>query len=218
MTETLSPSTQAGIGIWRGNPALVQLLGLCPLLAITTTATQGLGLGLATLFVLTASNALVSLVRPITPHHARLPVFVLIIASLVSVVELTLAAWFAEIHRALGIFIPLIVTNCTLLARAESFAYRNGPLASARDGFYHGIGFLIALVALGSVRELLGHGSLFRDLDQLFGAGLADFGSGLVVSDAPLLLALLPPGAFFALAALVVLHRRLTRHPDREPR
>ena len=194
-------------GLWSGNPALVQLLGLCPLLAVSTTLAYGSALGVATLFTLVTTNVLVSVLRPLTPDHARIPVFVMVIASLVTVVELTMAAWFAELHAALGLFVPLIVTNCTILGRAEACAYRTSPGRAAIDGVSHGLGFLLALVALGGVREALGHGTLFRDFDQLI-PGASDMTITLV-TQGPLAIALLPPGAFFGLAILVAGHRWL---------
>jgi len=164
-------------GLWQDNPGLVQLLGLCPLLAVTTTFVNGLGLGIATLFVLVFSNGLVSATRRWIIQEIRIPIYVLIIASLVTCVELIFKAWFPTLDRSLGIFIPLIVTNCAIVARAELFASRNTIGASLADGLGMGAGFAALLMALGAFRELVTYGGL--------------------------LLAILPPGAFFSLALAV---------------
>ena len=187
-------------GIWDENPGLVQLLGLCPLLAVTSTFVNGLGLGLATLFVITCSNVLVSLTRSFIRDEIRIPMYVLIIASLVTCIELAFKAWFPSLDRSLGIFIPLIVTNCAIVARAETFASRNPVGASFGDGVSMGLGFALLLCSLGAFRELLGQGSLFARLDMLFGGEPM---SGLVFADSGFLLAALPPGAFFGLALAV---------------
>ncbi|MCA1798781.1 MAG: electron transport complex subunit E [Xanthomonadaceae bacterium] len=191
-------------GLWRNNPGLVQLLGLCPLLAVTGTAVNGLGLGLATLFVLAMSNLIVSLLRNALRAEIRIPVFVLVIAALVTTVELTMNAYFHELYRTLGIFIPLIVTNCTIIARAESFASRNPPLPALFDGLMMGAGFALVLVVLGAMRELIGLGTLFAGAELMFGPGAA----GLYL-EIPgyrgFLLAVLPPGAFIALGLLIAL-------------
>ncbi len=188
-------------GLWDDNPGLVQLLGLCPLLAVTTTLANGLGLGIATLFVLTASNALVSLSRRIIRREIRIPMYVLIIASLVTSVELVFKAWLPALDRSLGIFIPLIVTNCAIVARAELFASRHGVVPSVVDGISMGLGFTALLAAIGAFRELIGHGTLFRDFGTLLGGAP---GGGISFSaDGGWLLAILPPGAFFALALAV---------------
>lgn len=189
-------------GVWQQNPGIVQLLGLCPLLAITSTVANALGLALATLFVLTASNTIVSLARRALLPEIRIPAYVLIIAALVTAVELYFNAFAPELHARLGIFLPLIVTNCAIIARAEAFASRQPVGYAALDGFAHGLGFGWVLVAIGGLRELLGHGTLFRDLDALIPGATS---TGIVVHDGGLLLALLPPGAFFALAAIIVL-------------
>ena len=156
-------------GLWRNNPGLVQLLGLCPLLAVTTTLVNGLGLGLATTLVLVGSNLTVSLVRRLVRREIRIPVFVLVIASLVSTVELAMNAWFHELYRVLGIFIPLIVTNCAIIGRAEAFASRHDPLRSIVDGLTTGFGFLVVLVTLGAAREVIGQGTLLADAHMMFG-------------------------------------------------
>ncbi|MBY6205052.1 electron transport complex subunit E [Halomonas denitrificans] len=201
-------------GLWSANPGLVQLLGLCPLLAVTSTAVNGLGLGLATLFVLAASNVAVSSIRTRLAPELRIPVFVLIIATLVTVVDRVLAAWFHDLSRTLGIFIPLIVTNCTLLARAEAFASRRPVLDSLHDGLAQGTGFLAVLVVLGSLRELLGQGTLGAGAGLLLG----DWAAGLELRVFPerfgLLLAMLPPGAFIGLGLLVALRQHIQRRAE----
>lgn len=197
-------------GLWRNNPGLVQLLGLCPLLAVTGTTVNGLGLGLATLFVLAASNLIVSLLRGALRPEIRIPVFVLVIAALVTTVELAMSAFFHELYRALGIFIPLIVTNCAIIGRAESFASRNPPLPALLDGVMMGAGFALVLVVLGALREIVGLGTLFAGADLMFGPAAA----GLTL-EVPgyrgFLLAVLPPGAFIGLGLLVALKNALDR-------
>lgn len=188
------------VGLWRDNPGLVQLLGLCPLLAVTSTFVNGLSLGIATLFVLCGSNVLVSATRRWIRPEIRIPIYVLIIASLVTCTELVFKAWFPSLDRSLGIFIPLIVTNCAIVARAEVFASRHPVGASLADGIGMGAGFTLLLAAVGFVRELIGHGTMFAGLDLLFGGEPMP---GLVLADGGWLLAILPPGAFFALALAV---------------
>lgn len=196
------------VGLWKDNPGLVQLLGLCPLLAVTTTFVNGLGLGIATLFVLACSNVLVSATRRWIRHDIRIPIYVLIIASLVTCIELITKAWFPSLDRSLGIFIPLIVTNCAIIARAEIFASRNSIGASLADGIGMGAGFTVLLVAVGFFRELIGNGSMFSDLGMLFGG---EPGPGLVLVDNGWLLAILPPGAFFSLALAVAAKNAIDR-------
>lgn len=195
-------------GLWNENPGLVQLLGLCPLLAVTTSFVNGLGLGLATLFVLTCSNALVSMTRRWIYSDIRIPMYVLIIASLVTCIELIFEAYMPALDRSLGIFIALIVTNCTIVARAESFASRNRLLPSVMDGLSMGLGFALLLCALGAFRELIGQGTILSRLDMLTGGSPI---RGLAVADGGFLLALLPPGAFFSLALAVAAKNALDR-------
>ena len=195
-------------GLWRENPGLVQLLGLCPLLAVTSTFVNGLGLGIATLVVLTCSNVLVSATRRWILQEIRIPVYVLIIASLVTCIELIFKAWFPALDRSLGIFIPLIVTNCAIVARAELYASRNSVGASLFDGLGMGTGFALLLMAIGFFRELIGKGSLFSEFDMLIGGEPM---RGLVLVDGGWLLAILPPGAFFSLALAVALKNYLDR-------
>ena len=199
-------ATQLRPGLWEDNPGLVQLLGLCPLLAVTTSFANGIGLGLATLVVLALSNALVSLSRRFLIREIRIPVYVLIIASLVTCVELVFEAWLPALDRSLGIFIPLIVTNCAIVARAEIFASQNGVVPSIADGIGMGTGFALLLAAIGLFREFVGQGTLFADLGMLAGG---EPGGGLTLPGSGLLLVLLPPGAFFALALAVALKNAL---------
>lgn len=192
-------------GLWKNNPALVQLLGLCPLLAVTNTTINGLGLGLATILTLVASNGLVSLLRKQIPDEARLPVFMLIIASIVTIIELSMNAWFHELYVILGIFIPLIVTNCAITGRAEAFASRNSVGPAIVDGLMMGIGFTAVLVLLGSMRELIGQGTLLSEAHLMFGESARQL--TIVVFDEyrGFLIALLPPGAFIGLGLIVAL-------------
>lgn len=195
-------------GLWSNNPGLVQLLGLCPLLAVTTSTINGLGLGLATMAVLTLSNLSVSLIRNVVRQEIRIPTYVIIIASLVTAVELAMNAWFHELYRVLGIFIPLIVTNCAIIGRAEAFASRNPPLYALADGMMMGAGFTAVLVVLGGARELLGQGTLLSGAHMMFG-GNADL--TIHVSEGGFLLALLPPGAFIGLGLMVAIKNVIDR-------
>ncbi len=188
-------------GLWNNNAGLVQLLGLCPLLAVSTSLVNGLGLGLATTLVLIASNLTVSVIRDFVRPEIRIPVFVLVIASFVTAVELAMNAWFHDLFRVLGIFIPLIVTNCAIIGRAEAFASREPPGLAALDGLAMGLGFTAVLVTLGAARELVGQGTLFAGAHMMFGEGAHAL--ELRFMDGGFLLALLPPGAFLGLALLV---------------
>lgn len=192
-------------GLWKNNPALVQLLGLCPLLAVTNTTINGLGLGLATIITLVASNGLVSLLRKQIPDEARLPVFVMIIASIVTVIELSMNAWFHELYLILGIFIPLIVTNCAITGRAEAFAARNPVGPSLVDGLMMGLGFMAVLVLLGATRELIGQGTLLSEAHLMFGEAAKDMTIVVFEDYRGFLMALLPPGAFIGLGLIVAL-------------
>ncbi|RKZ48028.1 MAG: electron transport complex subunit RsxE [Candidatus Parabeggiatoa sp. nov. 3] len=198
-------------GLWHNNPGFVQLLGLCPLLAVTGTLINGLGLGIATTLILISSNITVSLIRNIVPNEIRIPVFVLVIASFVTAVEMIIKAFYYDLYLALGIFIPLIVTNCSVIGRAEAFASKHPVDKALLDGLMMGIGFTIALVLLGGLRELLGYGTLFSQADVLFG----EIAQGLtitVIEDYPgFLLAILPPGAFFGLGLLIALKNLIDR-------
>ncbi|WP_253447513.1 electron transport complex subunit E [Natronospira proteinivora] len=191
-------------GLWTNNPGLVQLLGLCPLLAVTGTAINGLGLGLATLFVLLGSNLAVSAIRHAVHPEIRIPVFVMIIAALVTAVELAMNAFFHDLYQVLGIFIPLIVTNCTIIGRAEAFASRNPVPRAAADGLAMGLGFAAVLIVLGGFRELLGQGTLFSGAEMMFGSAM-DITLRPIPAYDGFLLAVLPPGAFIGLGLLVAL-------------
>ncbi|MBL4661317.1 MAG: electron transport complex subunit E, partial [Alcanivoracaceae bacterium] len=192
------------------NAALVQLLGLCPLLAVSNSVVNALGLALATVFTLTLTNTLISLIKPIISKEIRISLFVLIIASVVTALEMFMNAYFHELYLILGIFIPLIVTNCIIMARAESFASKNGVWLSIKDGFYTGLGFALVLIAIGAIREIIGNGSLFNQAHLLFG----EFGNVLhwqIFTDYQgFLIAILPPGAFFVLAVLIAVKNKIS--------
>ncbi|MCG7598795.1 electron transport complex subunit E [Halomonas sp. McH1-25] len=189
-------------GLWSNNPALVQLLGLCPLLAVTSTVVNALGLGLATLLVMVGANVSVSLIRHHVPASVRLPAFVMIIAAFVTCAELLMQAYTFRLYQILGIFIPLIVTNCAILGRADAFAARNPMLPAATDGLMMGLGFAAVLVVLGAVRELFGQGTLLAGMDLLLGPIAADW-QVTVFADYSFLFLVLPPGAFFATGLLI---------------
>lgn len=200
-------------GLWDNNPGLVQLLGLCPLLAVSNTAVNGLGLGLATLLVLVVSGLLVSVLRHTWRPEIRIPAFVLIIASTVTAIDMVMQAWLHELSRTLGIFVPLIVTNCTILARAESFASKQPVGASLVDALAQGSGFAAVLIVLGAGREIVGQGTLLAGADMLFGEAAAGWTIRLLPFDQGLLLAVLPPGAFIGLGLMVALRQHLVnRH------
>ena len=202
-------------GLWDANPGLVQLLGLCPLLAVTTSAVNGLGLGIATLVVLAMTNLAVSLLRHQLRPEIRIPAFVIIIATLVTLVDLLMQAWLHELSVRLGIFIPLIVTNCTILARAEAFASRQSPSRALEDGLAQGLGFALILVVLGGVRELLGQGTLMAGADLLLGSWAAGLSLRLMPESWGFLLALLAPGAFITLGLLLALHQAIVQRQNR---
>ncbi|HHQ41699.1 MAG TPA: electron transport complex subunit E [Chromatiales bacterium] len=195
----------AADGLWRNNPGLVQLLGLCPLLAVTSSVVNGLGLGLATTATLVISGVTVSAVRRIVRPEIRIPVFVLVIACAVTTIELLMQAWAYDLYRVLGIFVPLIVTNCAIMGRAEAFASRNPVPAAAFDGLAMGLGFTAVLVVLGALRELSGQGTLFDHAELLLGP----LGEGLRVQVIEhyrgFLVSVLPPGAFLGLGLLIAL-------------
>jgi len=190
-------------GLWKQNPGVVQLLGLCPTLAVTTTAVNGLSLGIATALVMAASNGSVSPVRRFIPSEIRVPVFILIIAALVTVIDLSINAFAHPLHKVLGIFIPLIVVNCIVLARVESFAAKNVPIPSMLDGLMMGLGLTLVLGLLGAMREFIGKGTVLSGLDLVFSTlpkalyTMPDYHG--------FLLAVLPPGAFLGLGALIAI-------------
>ncbi len=190
-------------GLWKNNPALVQLLGLCPLLAVTGTTVNAIGLGLATTLVLLGSNTAVSLIRNFVPETVRLPAFVMIIASLVTCAELLMQAYTYELYEILGIFIPLIVTNCAILGRADAFASKNSVLPAALDGFMMGLGFTIVLILLGTIREFIGQGTLFTGMDLLFGEMAKDWQITVFTNYPDFLFAILPPGAFVCMGLII---------------
>lgn len=183
-------------GIVRENPTFVLLLGMCPTLATTTSATNGMSMGLATMFVLICSNLVISLIKNLVPDMVRIPVFVVVIASFVSTLQMLMEAYLSEINKSLGLYIPLIVVNCIILGRAEAFAAKNGPLASLCDGVGIGLGFALALTLLGAVRELIGAGALF--------------GVPLLPETCNVLLFVLPPGAFITLGYLIAIVNKFT--------
>jgi len=191
-------------GIWHNNIVFSQNLALCPLLAVTGTATNGLGMGLATLVVITASNGLISLCRHLIPSEIRIPVFVLLIATLVTLVDFLMNAWAHELYKVLGLFIALIVTNCALLGRAESFAYKQPVKESLWDGFMMGLGFLLVLVALGAAREISANGTLFANASVLLGESFKFLEITVITDYHGFLLMALPPGGFIMLAFIIV--------------
>ncbi len=208
-------------GMWKNNPALVQLLGLCPLLAVSSTVTNALGLGIATAIVLIGSNLSVSLVRDYVPKEIRLPVFVMIIASLVTCVQLLMNAYAYGLYLSLGIFIPLIVTNCIIIGRAEAFAAQNTPLPAVLDGLWMGLGMTSVLVVLGAMREIIGNGTLFDGADLLLGEWATSLRIEIFEVQSNFLLALLPPGAFIGVGFLIALKNLIdtqvaTRQPKKE--
>ena len=184
-------------GIIKENPTFVLLLGMCPTLATTTSSINGMSMGLATMFVLICSNIVISLIKNLTPDKVRIPVFVVVIASFVTILQMCLKAYLPEINTSLGLFIPLIVVNCIILGRAEAFACKNGPLASLFDGVGIGLGFTLGLTLLGTVRELLGAGSVF--------------GLPLLPETCNILLFILPPGAFISLGYLIAIINKLKK-------
>lgn len=199
-------------GLWKNNPALVQLLGLCPLLAVTGTVVNAIGLGLATILVLVGSNLAVSLIRNHVADAVRLPAFVMIIASFVTVTELVMQALTYELYQILGIFIPLIVTNCAILGRADAFACKNGLIPSAVDGLTMGLGFTVVLILLGVIREIIGQGTLFTNMDLIFGEIAVNW-QIVIFNDYPdFLFAILPPGAFVAMGLIIAVKNLVDNH------
>ena len=194
----MSVATEFTKGFIRENPLLRLVLGMCPALAVTTMAINGVAMGLAATAVLVGSNLVISILRRFIPSQVRIPVFIVVIASFVTIIDMVMAGYFYELHKVLGLFIPLIVVNCIILGRAEAFASRNPILLSLADGLGMGLGFTLALVILGSVREILGSGTIF---------GVSIFASGFE----PAVIMLLPPGAFLALGLLLGLMNKLTK-------
>lgn len=205
-------------GLWKNNPAMVQLLGLCPLLAVTGSVVNAIGLGLATTLVLICSNTSVSLIRNIVSDAVRLPAFVMIIAAAVTCIELLMQAFTYELYQILGIFLPLITTNCVILGRADGFAARNSLGPSIYDGLIMGVGFSCVLVLLGGLRELSGTGALFANMDLLFGPASASWEVVVFKDYQPFLLAILPPGAFIFTGLIIAVKNliddRIKKHQD----
>ncbi|ACR13671.1 electron transport complex, RnfABCDGE type, E subunit [Teredinibacter turnerae T7901] len=200
-------------GLWKNNPALVQLLGLCPLLAVTGSVVNALGLGLATMLVLVGSNIAVSLIRNAVSDAVKLPAFVMIIAAFTTCTELLMQAYTYELYQILGIFIPLIVTNCSILGRADAFACKNPVLPSAVDGLMMGAGFLCVLVVIGALREVLGAGTLFANMHLLFGEGARSWTLHVFGDSYPgFLVAVLPPGAFLIAGLLIAIKNMIDSH------
>jgi Na+-translocating ferredoxin:NAD+ oxidoreductase subunit E len=183
-------------GIVRENPTLVLLIGMCPVLAVSTSAINGMGMGVATTFVLTMSNLVISLIKNLVPNKVRIPIFVVVIASFVTIVQMTMEAFVPSLYKALGVFVPLIVVNCIILARAEAFAQKNTVIASILDGLGMGIGFTLALTTLGAIREMLGNGSIFNV--RFIGE-----------NSSTILVFILSPGAFIALGYLIAFINRI---------
>ena len=192
-------------GLWHNNPGLVQLLGLCPLLAVTGNFINGLGLGIATIITLTVSNTVISFTRNWVRKEIRIPYYVLVIASVVTVIDLSMHALVPQLHSVLGIFIPLIVTNCVIIGRAEAFASKNNMTRAALDGFMMGLGFALVLVTLGGLREFIGAGTLFSDASVMFGDMAKDWTFQINKDYRGFLLAILPPGAFLGMGLLIAL-------------
>ncbi len=201
-------------GLWYNNPGLVQVLGLCPLLAVSGTVVNALGLGLATTMVLIGSNVTVSLIRNLVRPELRIPVFVLVIASFVTAVELSMKAYLHDLFLILGIFIPLIVTNCAIIARAESFASKNNVIRSFMDGLAMGLGFTAVLLVLGGVREILGHGTLFSNFELMFGQGAEALKITFLEDYRGFLLAILAPGAFLGLGLIIAIKNKIDKRME----
>lgn len=200
------------LGLWKNNPALVQLLGLCPLLAMSGSVVNSLGMGIATTFVLLTSNIAVSLVRNVVSDAVRLPAFVMIIAAAVTAIQILMQAYTYSLYEILGVFLPLITTNCVILGRADAFASKNGLLPSAYDGLMMGLGFTIVMVLLGFFRELLGTGAVFADMNLLLG-DIANNWKWHVFKDYPqFLYIVLPPGAFIFTGFMIALKNKVDSH------
>jgi electron transport complex protein RnfE len=215
-------------GIWDNNVVFSQMLALCPLLAVTGTATNGLGMGLASLVVMVASGLMISMMRGIITQEVRIPVFVLVIATIVTLVDMNMNAWLHDLHKVLGLFVPLIVTNCAILGRAESFAFRNSVIPSLVDGLMMGLGFTLVLVLLGAMREIIGSGTLFANAPLLLGESFSFLEITLIQDYRGFLLMILPPGGFLALGFLLagkrIIDKRIQKiraasdnQPEHEP-
>ncbi|GAB2190301.1 electron transport complex subunit E [Sessilibacter sp. MAH1] len=215
MSESIENRTEKTIqykslfseGLWNNNVALGQMLALCPLLAVTTSATNGFGMGAATLVVMILANLVASVFRGFTTPEVRIPVFIVLIASIVTLVDMWLNAWMHELYKVLGLFIPLIVTNCAILGRVESFASKNSPVPSMIDGLAMGLGFIWVLVVVGAFREILGSGTLFAHASLLFGENMHWLEITVIPEYQGILLLVLPPGGFLVLGFLLALKR-----------
>jgi electron transport complex protein RnfE len=205
-------------GLWKQNPGIAQLLGLCPLLAISSSVVNAVGLGLATTLVMALSGAAVAAIREYIPNEARIPVYVLLIAVLVTMVQLLINAYAYSLYVVLGIFLPLITTNCIVLARAESFASKNGATASALDGIAMGLGLTAVLGVLGAIREILGHGTLLSGIDMVFGEAAKSWVITVIPDYHGFLLAVLPPGAFIVLGLLIAARNWLDLRAEQKAR
>ena len=198
-------------GLWNHNVVLAQLLGLCPTMAVTTSGTNGLGMGLSTTVVLIASNAIISALRNFVSHQVRIPVFIVLIATMVTLVDMSLNAWFHDLYKVLGLFIALIVDNCAVLGRAEAFAARQPVLASVFDGLWMGLGFTVALTLIGLVRELIGAGTLFSQASLLLGPRFAFLETTVIPNYGGVLMMILPPAGFLVLGLLLAVKQRYER-------
>lgn len=202
-------------GLWRNNVVFAQMLALCPLMAVTSSATNGLGMGLATTAVLLAANVIISSLRHLIAQEVRIPVFILLIAALVTLADMVINAWLHELYKVLGLFIPLIVANCAVLGRAEAFASRQPVLASAADGLAMGLGMTLAMVVIGACREILGSATLFSQASLLLGDGFAFLETTLIQDYKGFLLMVLPPGGFLVLGFLLAGKRGLEQRRER---
>lgn len=198
-------------GLWHNNPGLVQLLGLCPLLAVSNSAINALSLGIATILVMLATNSAISFIRHWVRSEIRLPIYVMVIASIVTAVELAMNAYFHDLYQVLGIFVALITTNCIVIARAESFASKHGVAKSAADGFTMGLGGALVLFVLGSLREVIGQGTWFAGVDKVFGPSFSFLSLQVAEQYDGVLLAILPPGAFILLGFIIAIKKSIDR-------
>src|ERR1035438_159252 len=198
-------------GLWNNNIVFAQTLGMCPTMAVTSTATNGLGMGLATTAVMVASNMIISAIRNIVSEEVRIPVYIVIIATLVTLVDVSINAWAHDLYKVLGLYIALIVANCAVLGRAEAFAAKNPILPSGMDGLMMGLGFTFALTTIGAVREILGAGTLFADAHLLLGQAFSFMELKIIPDYKGFLLMILPPGGFLVLGFLIAGKRVIDR-------
>ena len=204
-------------GLWGNNIVFSQMLGMCPAMAVTTSGTNGLGMGLATTAVLVCANVIISSLRDFVSPQVRIPVFIVLIATLVTLVDMSLNAWMHDLYRVLGLFIALIVVNCAVLGRAESFASRNGIISSAIDGLGMGLGFTLALTAIGLIRELIGAGTLFSQASLLLGPNFAFLETTVVPDYGGVLMMILPPAGFLVLGLLLAAKQAYERRAKESP-